>query len=65
MELNALVEIPQEASVGMAPTTKSLVVWQSDEKKFDSQQAEEWVRHADPTSIYGRTDNQHGDYGPS
>ncbi|KAK0302849.1 hypothetical protein LTR82_017741 [Friedmanniomyces endolithicus] len=58
LELKAIIEIPQKASVGRAPTTKFLVVWNNEEKKFNSSQAEEWVSRSDLTSIYGKTDTE-------
>ncbi|KAK0246862.1 hypothetical protein LTS09_018000, partial [Friedmanniomyces endolithicus] len=58
LELKAIIEIPQKASVGRAPTTKFLVVWNNEEKRFGSSQAEEWVSRSDLTSIYGKTDTE-------
>ncbi|KAK1056327.1 hypothetical protein LTR74_014987 [Friedmanniomyces endolithicus] len=58
LELKAIIEIPQKASVGRAPTTKFLVVWNNEEKKFSSSRAEEWVSRSDLTSICGKTDTE-------
>ncbi|KAK0247726.1 hypothetical protein B0A54_17807 [Friedmanniomyces endolithicus] len=58
LELKAIIELPQKASVGRTPTTKFLVVWNNEEKRFNSSPTEEWVSRSDLTSIYGKTDTE-------